>query len=147
MNMTKKEYQKITQKKSPNSPTWKNVIWAFCVGGLICAIGQAISNYAASFGLSDKNCAAVTAIALIFVSAVLTGLKIFDNIAKYAGAGTIVPITGFANSVVSPAMEFKSEGLVLGMGAKMFTVAGPVLLYGITASVIYGIILVLFNIK
>lgn len=144
--MTKKEYEKLAQKKSPNSPVIKNTIWAFIVGGLICVGGQAIFNYAATFGFSDRICSAITAICLIFISALLTGLKVFDNIAKFAGAGTTVPITGFANSVVSPAMEFKSEGLVLGMGAKMFTVAGPVLLYGITASVIYGIILVLFNI-
>ena len=144
--MTKKEYEKIAQKKSPASPVVKNTALAFAIGGLICAGGQAISNYAATFGYSDRLCSAITAISLIFISALLTGLKVFDNIAKFAGAGTIVPITGFANSVVSPAMEFKSEGMILGMGAKMFTVAGPVLLYGISASVIYGIILVLFNI-
>ena len=123
----------------------KNTFMAFLFGGVICCIGQAISDYAGRFGLDDKSKATVTAISLILLAALLTGFKVFDNIAKVAGAGTVVPITGFANAVVSPAMEFKSEGMVLGMGAKMFTVAGPVIVYGTLASVIYGLILVIFK--
>ncbi|MCG8501566.1 MAG: stage V sporulation protein AC [Firmicutes bacterium] len=139
-NFTQKEYQKYVQKKSPNSPIIKNVIMAFVIGGLICVVGQIISNYFKSRGLSTEDVAGATAISMIFLGALLTGLDIYDGLAKYAGAGTIVPITGFANAIVSPAMEFKSEGYVLGMGAKMFVIAGPVLVYGITASVVVGII-------
>ena len=139
-NFTQKEYQKYVQKKSPNSPIIKNVIMAFIIGGLICVVGQIISNYFKSRGLSTEDVAGATAISMIFLGALLTGLDIYDALAKYAGAGTIVPITGFANAIVSPAMEFKSEGYVLGMGAKMFVIAGPVLVYGITASVVVGII-------
>ncbi len=139
-NFTQKEYQKYVQKKSPNSPIIKNVIMAFVIGGLICVVGQIISNYFKSRGLSTEDVAGATAISMIFLGALLTGLDIYDALAKYAGAGTIVPITGFANAIVSPAMEFKSEGYVLGMGAKMFVIAGPVLVYGITASVVVGII-------
>ena len=144
MKMTKEEYKKLTEKQSPNSPIVKNVSFAFVIGGLVCVLGQAISNYAATFGLSETQCSTVTAISLIFFAAVLTGLNVFDNIAKFAGAGTIVPITGFANAVVSPAMEFKSEGIVMGMCAKMFVIAGPVIVYGILSSTIYGIILAIF---
>ena len=146
MNISKPEYQSLTEQKSPNSPLIKNILWAFCVGGLICVLGQAISEYAGTFGLSGKSRGAIVSISLIFLSALLTGLKVFDNIAKHAGAGTIVPITGFANSIAAPAMEFKSEGLVLGMGAKMFVVAGPVLAYGITTSVLYGIVLYILGV-
>ena len=144
MKLTKEEYKKLTEKGSPNSPIVRNVSLAFLIGGIICVIGQAISNYAGTFGLSDTQRSAVTAISLIFLTAVLTGLNVFDNIAKFAGAGTVVPITGFANAVVSPAMEFKSEGIVLGMCAKMFIIAGPVIVYGILSSTIYGIILAIF---
>ena len=145
MAVTKKEYEQITNKTTTNSPAYKNIPLAFLFGGLICAIGQALVNMYKSFGLDTADASLSCSVTLIFIAALLTGLKVFDNIAKHAGAGTLVPITGFANSVVAPALEFKSEGLVLGIGAKMFVIAGPVLVYGITASVIYGIILYLFN--
>ena len=118
---------------------------AFLVGGLLCVFGQAVINLALSFGLEKDMASACGSISLILLSAVLTGLNVYDNIAKHAGAGTLVPITGFANSMVSPAMEFKSEGYILGLGAKMFSIAGPVLVYGISASVIYGLILVIMG--
>ena len=146
MKMTPEQYKTLYKDKSKKSPIVKDTIWAFVVGGIICVIGQFISNFAKeSLTFSDKDAAAFTAIILILITALLTGLKVFDNIAKHAGAGTFVPISGFANSIVSPAMEFKSEGLVLGMAAKMFVVAGPVLVYGISASVVYGIILYLMG--
>ena len=120
-------------------------VTAFWVGGLICALGQLILNGYTALGLSEQDAATATSVSLVFLSAVLTGLSVYDDIAKFAGAGTLVPITGFANAVVSPAIEFKAEGFVTGMAAKMFTVAGPVIVYGVTASVIYGIILVLLQ--
>jgi stage V sporulation protein AC len=144
--MTDKDYGKFAKDRSPRSPLLKDVLLAFVVGGLICVIGQALSdiyNKLAGFGKEDARI--LSTISLVFIAALLTALKIYDNIAKFAGAGIIVPITGFANSIVSPAMEFKSEGLVLGLAAKMFVVAGPVLVYGITASVIYGLILLIFR--
>jgi len=139
-NFTKQEYQKYVQSKSPNSPILKNIVMAFLIGGAICTVGQGISNFFKARGLSMEQVAGATSITMIFIGAFLTGLNIYDAIAKHAGAGTIVPITGFANSIVSPAMEFKSEGYVLGVGAKMFVIAGPVLVYGITASIIFGLI-------
>ena len=146
MDMTNTEYGKYVNSKSSPSPCWKNSIWAFCVGGLICTLGQALLNfYQSSWGLEKDDAAAAVSVSLILLSAVLTGLGIFDKIAQHAGAGTLVPITGFANAVVSPALEFKSEGLVMGVAAKMFVIAGPVLVFGISASVVYGIILVLFD--
>ena len=145
MKITKDDYKKLAQKKSPKSKIVKNVFMAFLIGGGICALGQAISNYAGSFGLGDKQRGAITAISLIFIAAALTGLNVFDNIAKIAGAGATVPITGFANAMVAPAMEFKSEGIVMGMCAKMFVIAGPVIVYGVLSSIIYGIILVLIG--
>ncbi|MDP4108915.1 MAG: stage V sporulation protein AC [Bacillota bacterium] len=145
MKMTAAEYQKLAEKKSAPSPIAKNVTMAFFVGGAICAAGQGIYNLYQYFGLTEKQSATAMTITLIFIGALLTGLKIYDNIAKFAGAGTIVPVTGFANSIVAPAMEFKSEGYVLGMAAKMFAIAGPVLVFGISVSVIYGLILILFG--
>ena len=145
MNMSKKEYNRYVARLSGTSPTGKNLLNAFWVGGLICALGQLILNGWKLAGLDADSAGTATSVSLIFISAVLTGLSIYDDIAKVAGAGTIVPITGFANAIVSPAMEFKSEGLVLGLGAKMFAIAGPVLVYGISASVMYGIILVLLQ--
>jgi len=139
-SFTKQDYQKYVQKKSKNSPLLKNVIMSFLVGGTICTIGQAISNFYKARGLSIEQAAGATAITMIFIGALLTGLNVYDSIAKHAGAGTIVPITGFANAIVSPAMEFKTEGYVLGVGAKMFVIAGPVLVYGITTSIIAGIV-------
>lgn len=118
----------------------KTIPMAFLIGGAICTLGEALLNMYGALGLSQDNAGAMTSMTLIFLSALLTGLKLYDRIAQAAGAGTLVPITGFANSVVSPALEFKSEGYVLGLGAKMFIIAGPVLVYGISASIVYGII-------
>ena len=141
MDMSNQEYGKYVGKKSKPSPIWKNMLWAFVVGGLISTAGQGLTNLYKSFDLSETAAAIATSVTLIVVAALLTGFGVFDNIAKHAGAGTIVPITGFANAMVSPALEFKSEGLILGTGAKLFTLAGPVLAYGIGASVVYGLIL------
>ena len=143
--MTANDYQAAAQKAIPPSKSYKNIPMAFLVGGLHCVLGQAVINLALSFGLEKDMASACGSISLILLSAVLTGLNVYDNIAKHAGAGTLVPITGFANSMVSPAMEFKSEGYILGLGAKMFSIAGPVLVYGISASVIYGLILVIMG--
>ena len=141
---TPKEYQKYVDKKSPNSPIAKNCFNAFWVGGLICSLGQLIYFYCTYRGLDDKSASTVVSISLIALSALLTGLNIFNKIGKFAGAGSLVPITGFANSIVAPAMEYKSEGYVMGVGAKMFTVAGPVLVFGISSSIIVGIINLIF---
>lgn len=143
MNMpTKQEYQEMTQKASPPSPMWKNLPRAFVVGGLICCVGQALTMlYSKVFELEQIQAKSAASVTLILVAAVLTSLGWFAPIARFAGAGTLVPITGFANAMVSPAMEFKSEGYVFGVGAKLFTIAGPVLVYGISASVVFGLIL------
>ena len=135
----------MSQKAAPKSKLWRNMLVAFLIGGLICTIGQGIMSWMRSLGLSREDGGAVTSISLIFLSALLTGLNCYDNIAKHAGAGTLVPITGFANAIVSPAIEFKSEGYITGLGAKMFVVAGPVLVFGISASVVYGVILYICN--
>ena len=145
MKFTKKEYTQYVKRLSPRSPLAKDLVCSFCIGGLICALGQLILNGYTALGLSEQDAATATSVSLVFLSAVLTGLSVYDDIAKFAGAGTLVPITGFANAVVSPAIEFKAEGFVTGMAAKMFTVAGPVIVYGVSASVIYGIILVLLQ--
>ncbi len=142
---TQKEYQDYVDKKSPNSPILKNCFNAFWVGGLICSIGQIIFNYCKYRGLELQISNTIVSIILIGISAFLTGLNLFNKIGKFAGAGSLVPITGFANSIVSPAMEYKSEGYVMGVGGKMFTVAGPVLVFGISASIIVGIIYLIFN--
>lgn len=142
---TKKDYQNYVDKKSPNSPILKNCFNAFWVGGLICLIGQLIWEACKSNGLEQQTCTTIVSIILIFISAFLTALNIFNKIGKFAGAGSLIPITGFANSIVSPAMEYKSEGYVMGVGGKMFTVAGPVLVYGISASIIVGIIYMIFG--
>ena len=136
---SKKEYQDYVDKKSPNSPLFKNCFNAFWVGGLICSIGQIILDVCKSNNLSVETSGTIASIVLIALSAFLTGLNIFNKIGKFAGAGSLVPITGFANSIVSPAMEYKSEGYVMGVGSKMFTVAGPVLVYGISTSIIVGL--------
>ncbi len=141
---TKQEYSDYVDKKSPNSPILKNCFNAFWVGGLICTIGQIIMDFCKYKGMDETGASTVVSITLIAISAILTGLNIFNKIGKFAGAGSLIPITGFANSIVSPAIEYKSEGYVMGVGGKMFTVAGPVLVYGISASVIIGIIAVLF---
>lgn len=142
---SKKEYQEYVDKKSPNSPIVKNIFNAFWTGGLICSIGQIIMNICKERGLDQTMSGTVVSIILIGITAILTGLNLFNKIGKFCGAGSLVPITGFANSVVSPAMEYKSEGYVMGVGAKMFTVAGPVLVFGISASIIVGIIYLIFN--
>lgn len=141
MNLNEKEYANLVQSKADKSPLARNMLLAFLVGGGICAGGQGLSNLYQYWGAEQQTAGTLVSLSLIFLSALLTGLGVFDKIAKYAGAGTLVPITGFANAVVSPAIEFKSEGLVLGVSAKLFSIAGPVLVYGISASVIYGIIL------
>ena len=142
---TQKQYQKYVDKKSPNSPIIKNCVNSFWVGGLICSIGQFIMEICKYRGLDNELSATITSIILIFLSAFLTSLNLFNKIGKFAGAGSLVPITGFANSIVSPAMEYKSEGYVMGVGAKMFTVAGPVLVYGISTSILVGIVYLIFN--
>ena len=141
---TKKEYQEYVDKKTPNSPIFKNCIISFLVGGLICSIGQIIFAICKFRGLDETDSGTIVSIILIGISAFLTGLNIFNKIGKIAGAGSLVPITGFANSIVAPAMEYKSEGYIMGVGAKMFTVAGPVLVFGISSSVLIGIIAALF---
>ena len=140
-----KTYQNYVDKKSPNSPILKNCFNAFWVGGLICTIGQIILNICIERGFDRQTSGTIVSILLIAISAFLTGLNLFNKIGKFAGAGSLIPITGFANSIVSPAMEYKSEGYVMGVGGKMFTVAGPVLVFGISASIIVGIIFLIFN--
>lgn len=142
---TPQEYQEYVNKKSPNSPILKNCFNSFWVGGLICSIGQLIMEFCRYRGLDNELSSTITSIILIFLSAFLTALNLFNKIGKFAGAGSLVPITGFANSIVSPAMEYKSEGYVMGVGAKMFTVAGPVLVYGISTSILVGIVYLIFN--
>ena len=141
---TQKAYQDYVDKKSPNSPILKNCFNAFWVGGLICSIGQIILDICKYNGLDTQMSGTVTSIILIGISALLTGLNLFNKIGKFAGAGSLVPITGFANSIVSPSMEYKSEGYIMGVGGKMFTVAGPVLVFGISTSVIVGILYFIF---
>ena len=141
MKLSKREYAQLVKEMSPNSPFWKDVLLAFLIGGTICTIGQAVMNGFSAMGLDEQNAGTATSITMVFFSAVLTALSLYDNIAKHAGAGTLVPITGFANAVVSPAVEFKSEGFILGVGAKIFVIAGPVIVYGVAASVMYGVIL------
>ena len=141
MDMNNQEYNKCVSDRAKPAPIWKDMLWAFCVGGAICAGGQGLTALYQSWGASQEDAGTWTSVTLIFLASLLTGLGVFDDIAKRAGAGTLVPITGFSNAMVSPALEFKSEGLVTGTGAKLFTVAGPVLAYGISASVVYGIII------
>ena len=138
--MTEKEYQKLAEELAPKSPMGKDCLGAFLVGGIICAIGQFFINYYTKLGLDKTDASTAASMSLVVISAVLTGLSLYDNIAKFAGAGTLVPITGFANAIAAPAVEFKTEGFILGVGAKMFTIAGPVIVYGVSASVIYGFI-------
>ena len=142
---TKKAYQEYVDKKTPNSPILKNCFNAFWVGGLICTIGQIILNICKERGFDTQASGTIVSILLIGIAAFLTGLNLFNKIGKFAGPFSLIPITGFANSIVSPAMEYKSEGYVMGVGGKMFTVAGPVLVFGISASIIVGIIYLIFN--
>lgn len=145
MNITKNEYSKMSNNASPKSKIVKNTCIAFLVGGAICTLGQFLSTMYKNMGLDKQGANTAVSITLVFLGAFLTTIRIYDNIAKHAGAGTLVPITGFANSVVAPAIEFKSEGHVLGIGAKMFIISGPVIVFGVTASVIYGIIAWIFK--
>ena len=138
--MTEKEYAKLVKSMQPRSPLGKDCLKAFLVGGLICTIGQVCLNGYTALGLDKDGASTATCITLITLSALLTGLSLYDDIAKHAGAGTLVPITGFANAIAAPAVEFKTEGFILGVGAKMFTIAGPVIVYGVSASVVYGLI-------
>ena len=138
--MTEREYGKLVENMAPRSPMWRDCLNAFWVGGLICTLGQLMINGFGALGLEKADASAAASICLVALSALLTGLSVYDDIAKFAGAGTLVPITGFANSVAAPAIEFKTEGFILGVGAKMFTIAGPVIVYGVSASVLYGLI-------
>ena len=138
--MTEKEYGRLVKDLSPKSPMWRDCLMAFLVGGLICTLGQLAINGYTALGLEKQDASTAASMTLVVLSALLTGLSLYDNIAKHAGAGTLVPITGFANAVAAPAVEFKTEGFILGVGAKMFTIAGPVIVYGVSASVVYGLI-------
>lgn len=144
MNISKQQYDSMVKKISPNSKSRTDIFKAFLIGGLICSIGQGLLDIFTYFGFDEKSAAAWTSISLVFVSALLTELGLYEKIAKHGGAGTLVPITGFANAVASPALEFKAEGFILGVGAKVFAIAGPVILYGTAASVIYGVIYYFF---
>ena len=138
--MTEREYEKLVADLEPRSPIVKDCFNAFWIGGLICTLGQLILNGYKALGLGETDAGTATSMSLVALSALLTGLSLYDNIAKHAGAGTLVPITGFANAIAAPAVEFKTEGFVLGVGAKIFQIAGPVIVYGVSASVIYGLI-------
>lgn len=138
--MTDKQYARLVKERSPKSPLGKDCTWAFCVGGGICVLGQFLMNRYSAMGLEPQEASAWTSITLVMLSALFTGLSLYDDLAKHAGAGTLVPITGFANAISAPAVEFKTEGFILGVGAKMFTIAGPVIVYGLASSVVYGCI-------
>lgn len=143
MDISPKEYAQLVKQKSKKSPIMKNTVLAFVIGGAICVIGQLIMNGWGAAGLDKEDAATATSCSLVFLSALFTGLNLYNKLAKYGGAGTLVPITGFANAVVSPAIDFRSEGLISGMAAKMFLVAGPVIVFGTLASAIYGVVLML----
>ena len=143
--MTEKQYARLVKELSPTSPIKRDCFNAFWIGGTICLIGQLIQNGYIGLGVEKEQAATATSMTLVAISALLTGLSLYDNIAKYAGAGTLVPITGFANAIAAPAVEFKTEGFILGVGAKMFTIAGPVIVYGVSASVVYGLIYWMWN--
>lgn len=145
MSISKDDYSKMTDKASPNSPKLMNCIKAFLFGGAICLFGQVLLTLFTNMGLNEKAAQAAVSSTLIIITAILTGVGVFDKIARHAGAGTIVPITGFANSVVSPALEFQHEGFILGTAAQMFTIAGPVIVYGIASSFLYGLIIFIFK--
>lgn len=145
MKMTNEEYGKYVKSKMPPSPLAKDILLAFLFGGAICCIGQLITELFLKFGLSTEDAATAASISLVFLGALSTGLGFYDDLGRIGGAGTLVPITGFANAVVSPSLEFKTEGFITGTASKMFTIAGPVIVYGIAAGVFYGLILVLFG--
>ncbi len=138
--MTEKQYQQRVQELSPKSPMGKDCLYAFCIGGLICLVGQIFMNIYSNLALSREAAGTAASMSLVALSALLTGLSLYDNLAKYGGAGTLVPITGFANAIAAPAVEFKTEGFILGVGAKIFTIAGPVIVYGLATSSVYGLI-------
>lgn len=138
--MTEREYGKLVKELSPKSPMGKDCLGAFCIGGLICVLGQGLLEAYKALGLDKDGAGTAVSMTLVALSALLTGLSLYDDIAKFAGAGTLVPITGFANAIAAPAVEFKAEGFVLGVGAKIFSIAGPVILYGVAASALYGVI-------
>ena len=144
MPVSQTEYGEMVKKASPNSKSCIDIPCAFVIGGLICVIGQALTDFYSYLGFDDRTSAAWCTVTLVFLSALLTGLGVYEKIAKHGGAGTLVPVTGFANAVASPAVEFKSEGYILGLGAKIFIIAGPVILYGTAASVLYGLIYYFF---
>ena len=140
IDMTEKQYSKLVDELSPKSPMGWDCVAAFVVGGAICTLGQVLINLYTQFGMEKQDASTAASMSLVVLSALFTGLSLYDNLAKYAGAGTLVPITGFANSIAAPAVEFKTEGFILGVGAKIFQIAGPVIVYGVSASVIYGLI-------
>lgn len=144
--MTEKQYGALVARMAPKSPMWRDGLNAFWIGGLICVVGQIFTNCYGAWGLEKQDAGTAASMTLVALSALLTGLSVYDDIAKHAGAGTLVPITGFANAIAAPAVEFKTEGFVLGVGAKMFTIAGPVIVYGLAASVVYGFIYWLYTI-
>ena len=143
--MKEREYGKLVSEMSPKSPIWRDCLNAFWIGGVICTLGQAFMNWYGSMGIEKTDAGTLASMSLVALSALLTGLSVYDDIAKVAGAGTLVPITGFSNSISAPAVEFKTEGFVLGVAAKMFTIAGPVIVYGLSASVVYGVIYWIFT--
>lgn len=145
MEISPEEYRTYVSGRARKSPIVRDTVLAFVIGGLICVLGEAVHHFWARAGLSEQDASTATSCTLVALSALLTGLNLYNKVARYGGAGTLVPITGFANAVVSPAMDFKSEGMITGMAAKMFTVAGPVIVYGTLASVIYGVILMLLR--
>ena len=144
--MTEKQYGALVARMAPKSPMWRDCLNAFWIGGLICVVGQIFTNCYGAWGLEKQDAGTAVSMTLVALSALLTGLSVYDDIAKHAGAGTLVPITGFANAIAAPAVEFKTEGFILGVGAKMFTIAGPVIVYGLAASVVYGFIYWLYTI-
>ena len=143
MKMTNQDYEQYIKQKMPKSPLWKDMVCAFLIGGLICCVGQGLMDGYQALGASHEDAGTWCSVTLVFLGALLTGIGVYDDVARAAGAGTLVPITGFANAVVSPALEFKTEGLIAGMAAKIFTIAGPVIVFGIAASAVYGVILML----
>lgn len=145
MNITPAEYDTLVKKASPNTKSYKTIPCAFLIGGLICVIGQLLIEFFKTLDFDKTTCSTLASVTLVLLAAILTGLNVYDNIAKLGGAGTLVPITGFSNAVCSPALEFKSEGYILGLGAKMFIIAGPVIVYGILTSIAYGLIIYLFK--
>ena len=145
MNLSNDEYKQYAKQHAPRSPMSGNLIRAFLVGGTICALGQLVTALWGLAGLSERDAASACSITLVFIGALLTGLGVYDDLARFVGAGTLVPITGFANSVAAPALEFKTEGFITGTAVKMFSIAGPVIVYGVSASTVYGLILCLFG--